>query len=215
MKKILLLLLSAILCSTALAKKPYNIEEAKEIAQLNKAPGLVTTYKGQRVYFDPNRKEYLTHTSFVYRYGRSVVNKLDSIYIAGIKRDSQKAYLAADSYRSEYKIRIRPRNIISGSAMIGVSAGAYMIGSSIIDSRAKTLEKELADDKITLNEYNNSIESLGKTKRAMGYVCGGISIAGAIVVLTGICRDYADGIDLGHNFTVSDNGAGISLTKKF
>lgn len=99
--------------------------------------------------------------------------------------------------------------------MIGFSVGAYMIGSSIIDSRARTFEKELADDKITLDDYNNNIESLGKTKRAIGYVCGGISLAGAIVVLTGIYKDYAEGIDLGHNFTVSDNGAGISLTKKF
>ena len=215
MERILILLTAILLCETSFAKKPYNIKEAKEIAQLNKAPGLIATYKGRRVYFDPDQKQYLTYDSFVYRYGQSVVNKLDSIYIAGIKRDSQKAYLAADSYRSEYKIRIRPRNIISGSAMIGVSAGAYMIGSSIIDSRAKTLEKELSDDKITINEYNNSIESLNNTKRAMGYVCGGISLAGAIVVITGIYKDYANGIDIGHNFTVSDNGAGISLTKKF
>lgn len=214
MKKILLLLTAILLWGTSFAKKPYNIEEAKEIAQLNKAPGLVTTYKGQRVYFDPNRKEYLTHTSFVYRYGRSVVNKLDSIYLAEIKGHSN---INSSGYRKHrsYKIMFDHKQTITGSAMIGFSVGAYMIGSSIIDSRARTFEKELADDKITLDDYNNNIESLGKTKRAIGYVCGGISLAGAIVVLTGIYKDYAEGIDLGHNFTVSDNGAGISLTKKF
>ena len=218
MKNIILLLIAIMLCDFALAKKPYDIEYAKKIAKENGAPGIVSTYKGQRVYFDPNRKEYLTHASFVYRYGRSVVNKLDSIYIAGIKRHSDINSYNTSGYSRKhrsYKIMFDHKKTITGSSMIGFSVGAYMIGSSIIDSRAKTLKKELAADKITLNEYNNSIESLGKTKRAMGYVCGGISIAGAIVVLTGICRDYADGIDLGHNFTVSDNGAGISLTKKF
>ena len=70
-------------------------------------------------------------------------------------------------------------------------------------------------NKIANESDVEKISSLAKTKRTVGFVCAGTSVIGIVVVLTGLHKEYAQGIEIGHNLTVSDYGAGISLTKKF
>lgn len=224
MKKILLLLVAVFVFGITFAQKPYNIEEAKRIAEANNYPGLVAMQDGRRVYFDPEDKEYLSEYLFELKYGRETTKKLYEIYkterkngkaILKIKSNNSDSYSAENDQPRRYKLAFNHKHTIIGTAAIGVAAGSYMIGRSVIDSRIESLGRDLADGEISTNDYNHKIESLGKTKRTMGYICGGVSIVGAIVVITGMYKDYDGDINLGHNFAVSDYGAGIRLTKRF
>lgn len=238
MKKLLLTLIVVLLSGTVYAQKQYDIKEAQEIAKLNKAPGLTTTYKGVRVYFDPSDKKYYMEEPFKRKYGNKTVETLDSLYKVELSKNaivsgsyqheisSQKQIASADNQTASpflaksfgsrhadiyqfdnkgrsFKWKLTPLNTVVGSSMIGASAAAYMLTSSIIDNKMA-------------NESDvEKISSLAKTKRTVGFVCAGTSVVGIVVVLTGLHKEYAQGIEIGHNLTVSDYGAGISLTKKF
>lgn len=237
MKKIFLLILVALISGTTFAQKKYDVKEAEEAAKLNHAPGLVSSYKGRRVYYDPQGRQYLTEDHFKKKYGQNTISLLDSLYINGLLRSpKQRETPVAESngrntsvltprgfYRDchidrsdkAYKLKISTENLVVGSSLIGVSAATYMFSHSIISDKVKNLGDDFNNGKIKSESYQNKVESLEKTKRTMGYVCAGTSLAGVIVILTGLHKEYASGVNLGHNMTVSDCGAGISLTKKF
>lgn len=229
MKKLLLTIIVLLISGVAFAQKEYNITEAQEAAKINKAPALVTTYGGRRVYYDYHANQYLFEDPFVKKYGRETLKTLDKMYLEGAsfkepekphpshivnpKTMSRESGIDPQGYR--YKLKIRPYNLVIGTSIIGASAATYMLTSSISSSRIKSLGDDLAKGDINSDEYAKKVDSMDKTKRTVGYVCAGTSLAGVIVVLTGLYREYDNGIRLGHNFTVSDYGAGISLTKKF
>lgn len=224
MKKILLTLIVVLLSGTVYAQKQYDIEKAINIAKSSNGPCIVSVWKGNKVYFDPQWRQYLTANKFENRYGEETRIMLDSLYEKGelCRSDTQKKndnvaspFLAKNfgsrnTDRSEFdnrgrsfKWKLTPLNTVVGSSMIGASAAAYMLTSSIIDNKMAN-ESDI-----------EKISSLAKTKRTVGFVCAGTSVVGIVVVLTGLHKEYAQGIEIGHNLTVSDYGAGISLTKKF
>lgn len=226
MKKFLLTTIILLISTAAFAQKNYNIKEAEEVAKINHAPALVTSYKGRRVYYDYLSNQYLLEEHFAKKYGRKTIELLDRLYVKGQLwefKEPDQVEISQSIYRDnrtnrnnkEYKLKLRTGNLVVGGSLIGVSAATYMLSNSIIDNKVKNLGKDLAEKEIKLDDYNSKIESLDKTKRTMGYICAGTSLAGVIVVLTGLHKEYAQGVNLGHNFTVSDYGAGISLTKKF
>lgn len=223
MKKILLALIILLFSGVAFAQdkapKKYDIKEAQEIAEINRIPGLVTTSHGRRVYFDPKIMQYVSEEQIVKKYGQKTVKMLDQWYISNIlnkQNDNVSSPFLAKSFGNRnadiskfdnkgrsFKWKLTPLNTVIGSSMIGASAATYMLTSSIIDNKMA-------------NESDvEKISSLAKTKRTVGFVCAGTSVIGIVVVLTGLHKEYAQGIEIGHNLTVSDYGAGISLTKKF
>lgn len=249
--KVFLFVLTTLLTTTVFAQQPYNIEAAQKMATENNAPGLAATYKGVRVYFDPDDKKYYMEESFKRKYGQRVVRSLDSLYkaqnimlmlaagqsdatarqldvqsqdISMKKHESKNSFLAKsyrgrrmDEYRRDYngmqfKWKLKPLNTVLGSSIIGTSAAVYFMGSSIIESKINDLKESDFNDP---NDYSKEVKSLGRTRRTIGYVCAGTSVAGAIVILTGLYREYSDGVNIGHNMTISDAGVGISFTRKF
>lgn len=228
MKKLILTAIILLISTAAFAQKNYDIKEAEEIANINRAPGLVTSYKGRRVYYDYGSNQYLLEEHFAKKYGMSTVKALDLMYLKGklfeapitgptVQHKNPKLYIdeGIDYQGYKYKLKMNPRNLVAGTAIIGASAAAYMLTSSITSSRAKKLGEDLAKGDISADDFAKKVESMDKTNRTVGYICAGTSLAGVIVVLTGLHKEYAQGVNLGHNFTVSDYGAGISLTKKF
>lgn len=224
MKKFLLTLIVVLLSGTVYAQKQYDIEKAINIVKSSNDPCIVSEWKGSKVYFDPQWRQYLTAEKFENRYGEETRIMLDSLYEKGelcqpnIQKNNDKTaspFLAKnfgsrntdrskfDNRGRSFKWKLTPLNTVVGSSMIGASAATYMLTSSIIDNKMA-------------NESDvEKISSLAKTKRTVGIVCAGTSVIGIVVVLTGLHKEYAQGIELGHNLTVSDYGAGISLTKKF
>ena len=238
MKKLLLTFIIILISGITFAQdrdsvkyKSYDIEKAVSIIKSSPyAPGLITTYKGRRVYFDYKSDQYILEEHFARRYGPGMVKAMDELYIKQreeyqrkiemqktleCQRPTFKPDQGIDDEGKKYKLKLKPRNLVIGTSVIGASAAVYMLTSSAVSTRSKGLAEELANHDIDSDEYAKEIESLDKTKRTVGFICAGTSLAGVIVVLTGIYRDYDNGINLGHNFTVSDYGAGISLTKRF
>lgn len=228
MRRILLTAIILLLSTAVFAQKNYDIKEAEEIAKINHAPALVTSYKGRRVYYDYRSNQYLLEEHFAKKYGMPTVKALDQMYLKGklfeapiaepsVKHTQPKLYIdeGIDYQGYKYKLKMNPRNLVAGTAVIGASAAAYMLTSSITSSRAKKLGEDLANGDISADDFAKKVESMDKTNRTVGYICAGTSLAGVIVVLTGLHKEYAQGVNLGHNFTVSDCGAGLSLTKKF
>lgn len=224
MKKLLLTFIILLISGAAFAQdqdsvkkyKVYDIDKAMKITKSTKGTGLVSTWKGRRVYFDYRTDKYLLEEHFARKYGMKTVKTLDKIYLKGElfeqsskNQPSQHGNLQLSpgdgaNYRgSTYKLKMRPYNLVIGASVIGVSATAYMLTSSVIEDKIKN-ETDL-----------DKISSLSATKRTVGYICAGTSLAGVIVVLTGLHREYGNGVNIGHNFTVSDAGGGISITKKF
>lgn len=109
----------------------------------------------------------------------------------------------ASKQEKDYKITIAPKNIVIGSSMIGASAAAYMISTSLINNsinKTKDLDK---------------IEKLNNTHNAMGYICGGVSLFGTLVIIGGLKKEYTQyGLGVGRN-TYIDITGGMSLTKVF
>ena len=62
------------------------------------------------------------------------------------------------------------------------------------------------------NTYDNDYAD---TQRIIYYSCAGVSLAGIIVILTGLHKEYIDGIKVAENWVIKDNGAGLSLSCKF
>ena len=223
MKKLLLILIIILVSFSAFAQdkapKEYDIKEAQEIVEINRFPGLVTTSEGRRVYFDPKVMQYVNEERIVKKYGRKTVKMLDEWYVSNIlnkqiasmqdrsqgilSQNTNKSNLKYDDHNKSYILKVRTENLVIGTSMIGASAAAYMLTNSIIENKLK--------DEMDVDE----IASLSKTKRTVGYVCAGTSLVGVIVVLTGLHKEYGNRVKLAHNLTISDYGAGISLTKKF
>lgn len=240
MKKLLLTFIITLISGIAFAQdqdsvkgyRVYNIEHATKWAKQDGAPGIISSYKGRRVYYDYRAHQYLLEEDFVRKYGSETRKTLDKLWLKAqlyeeplTKRDSwapKPKHIDQKLSRGtgkdalgQFSWKMDPRHITVGASLIGASAAVYMLTSSAVSTRSKGLAEELANHDIDSDEYAKKIESLDKTKRTVGYVCAGTSLAGVIVVLTGLHKEYANGIKLAHNLTISDYGAGISLTKRF
>ena len=74
----------------------------------------------------------------------------------------------------------------------------------------------MISDNIAREADINKIKSLGNTQRTIGYACAGVSLAGVIVLITGVYRDYhpVKGFAVGNNLHINGN-AGVSMALTF
>jgi len=243
MKKLLLTFIITLISGIAFAQdqdsvkeyRVYNIEQATKWAKQDGAPGIISSYKGRRVYYDYRAHQYLLEEDFVRKYGSETRKTLDKLWLKAqlyeeplTKGESwaPKKVKSADQKLSrgtgkdalgQFSWKMDPRHITIGASLIGASAAAYMLTSSIASTKSKSIQEELSGSKDSNKSETlaKELESWEKTKRTVGYISAGVSVAGVIVVLTGLHKEYANGIKLAHNLTISDYGAGISLTKRF
>lgn len=241
MKKLLLTFIITLISGIAFAQdqdsvkgyRVYNIEHATKWAKQDGAPGIISSYKGRRVYYDYRAHQYLLEEDFVRKYGSETRKTLDKLWLKAqlyeeplTKGESwaPKKVKSADQKLSrgtgkdalgQFSWKMDPRHITIGASLIGASAAAYMLTNSIASAKAKSIQEELATSNNGSDTLTKELESWEKTKRTVGYISAGVSVAGVIVVLTGLHKEYANGIKLAHNLTISDYGAGISLTKRF
>lgn len=237
MKKLLLTFIIILISGIAFAQdqdsvkgyRVYNIEHATKWAKQDGAPGIISSYKGRRVYYDYRAHQYLLEEDFVRKYGSETRKTLDKLWLKAqlyeeplTKGESwaPKKVKSADQKLSrgtgkdalgQFSWKMDPRHITIGASLIGASAAAYMLTSSAVSIRSKNLAEEIKD----AEDLAEEIKSLDKKKQTVGFICAGVSVAGVIVVLTGLHKEYANGVKLAHNLTISDYGAGISLTKRF
>ncbi|MDR2885619.1 MAG: hypothetical protein LBU95_02410 [Rikenellaceae bacterium] len=105
----------------------------------------------------------------------------------------------------DYVMKLKPVNTAIGTGLIGVSVAAYAISSSMISDK---LKDETDADKI---------ESLNNTRSAIGYVCGGVSLVGVVVFVTGLHKEYVPnkGVPLSNNLYFDSRNSGVSLSFTF
>lgn len=241
MKKLLLTFIIILISGIAFAQdqdsvkgyRVYNIEHATKWAKQDGAPGIISSYKGRRVYYDYRGHQYLLEEDFVRKYGSATRKALDKLWLKyklyeepQVKSDfwvkkpkkvntdkANKDYFRGQGkdVTGQFTWKMDPRHITIGASLIGASAAAYMLTSSAVSIRSKNLAEEIKD----AEDLAEEIKSLDKKKQTVGFICAGVSVAGVIVVLTGLHKEYANGVKLAHNLTISDYGAGISLTKRF
>lgn len=241
MKKFLLTFIIILISGIAFAQdrdsvkgyRVYNIEHATKWAKQDGAPGIISSYKGRRVYYDYRGHQYLLEEDFVRKYGSETRKALDKLWLKyklyeepqvksdfWVKKPKQvntdkanKDYFRGQGkdVTGQFTWKMDPRHITVGASLIGASAAAYMLTSSAVSIRSKNLAEEIKD----AEDLAEEIKSLDKKKQTVGFICAGVSVAGVIVVLTGLHKEYANGVKLAHNLTISDYGAGISLTKRF
>lgn len=241
MKKLLLTFIIILISGIAFAQdqdsvkgyRVYNIEHATKWAKQDGAPGIISSYKGRRVYYDYRGHQYLLEEDFVRKYGSATRKALDKLWLKyklyeepqvksdfWVKKPKQvntdkanKDYFRGQGkdVTGQFTWKMDPRHITIGASLIGASAAAYMLTSSAVSIRSKNLAEEIKD----AEDLAEEIKSLDKKKQTVGFICAGVSVAGVIVVLTGLHKEYANGVKLAHNLTISDYGAGISLTKRF
>lgn len=241
MRKLLLTFIITLISGIAFAQdqdsvkgyRVYNIEHATKWAKQDGAPGIISSYKGRRVYYDYRGHQYLLEEDFVRKYGSATRKALDKLWLKyklyeepqvksdfWVKKPKQvntdkanKDYFRGQGkdVTGQFTWKMDPRHITIGASLIGASAAAYMLTSSAVSIRSKNLAEEIKD----AEDLAEEIKSLDKKKQTVGFICAGVSVAGVIVVLTGLHKEYANGVKLAHNLTISDYGAGISLTKKF
>lgn len=241
MRKLLLTFIITLISGIAFAQdqdsvkgyRVYNIEHATKWAKQDGAPGIISSYKGRRVYYDYRGHQYLLEEDFVRKYGSATRKALDKLWLKyklyeepqvksdfWVKKPKQvntdkanKDYFRGQGkdVTGQFTWKMDPRHITIGASLIGASAAAYMLTSSAVSIRSKNLAEEIKD----AEDLAEEIKSLDKKKQTVGFICAGVSVAGVIVVLTGLHKEYANGIKLAHNLTISDYGAGISLTKRF
>lgn len=245
MKKILLIFIITLISGIAFAQdqdsvkgyRVYNIEHATKWAKQDGAPGIISSYKGRRVYYDYRGHQYLLEEDFVRKYGSATRKALDKLWLKyklyeepQVKSDfwakkpkqvntdkANKDYFRGQGkdVTGQFTWKMDPRHITIGASLIGASAAAYMLTSSIASAKVESIQEELSKGPKNSDTLAKELESWGETKRTVGYVCAGTSLVGVIVVLTGLHKEYANGVKLAHNLTISDYGAGISLTKRF
>lgn len=153
------------------------------------------TYAQTRLYPDKQTGEYITESEFINKYGKEEFRSLNNQF-----RETKPS--------REYSLKLNSTNLIIGVTSIGVSLSAYAISNSLISDKIESLD--LNDD------YEKKLKSLNNTKNTVGYICGGVSLAGVIVILTGIQKEYKP--NLGFNLkgnTYLDSNNGVSLAISF
>ncbi len=169
-----------------------------------------------REIYDIETNRYISEPAYNVKYGADAVRQImyedkianrDKAFSKQIKLLSQPS---SDYNYKGFRWKMKPVNAVVGGSLIGLSIAAYCISHSAIDSSIDNIDPNLRADEI-LDKTN----SLRKTQRTVGYICAGVSVAGVIVILTGLHKEFANGVTLGDNLYLRDNGAELSLTKKF
>lgn len=237
MRKLLLIIATLIVGSTCYAQD----SESTKLFRIKTAEG--------KKYFDKNTGDYLTKPDFVSKYGvgafadikeDAIRQRWNTTSYDRVKNQNAK-YM--ESQKESYTIKMRPKNVIIGSALIGTSVAAYAITYSALSGKINSLSKDLStttnqmselnlkysNNQISKADYTKSMEQLTadsnsysdrmnsaqRGQRIAGYVCGGVSIAGVICIITGIYKEKNNGMPIAENWSMRDNGAGLSLTRSF
>lgn len=176
MKKLLLTFIITLISGSVFAQdrdsvkyKSYDIEKAVSIAKSTPHfPGFISTYKGRRVYFDYKSGQYLFEEHFARKYGLAMVKAMDKLhnkqreeYQLQMQSQRHNTYHAptfkldqgTDYEGDKYKLKLKPRNLVIGTSIIGASAAVYMLTSSAVSTRSKGLAEELANHDIDSDKY--------------------------------------------------------------
>lgn len=204
MKKLITLTVAAIaaIWSTT-AQEPAFIVNGK----------ISTTYGYVNGYYDAATQQYLTKSDYISKYGKdSFKQNLDN-YKSSIAKDKK----AADNLSMKH-LSLRPKNVIAGASIIGLSV-PVLIATDV--AFAKSIENKMTElaelqipnnrgevDNNKIEKTQNKINSLQKAQKTMKWVCAGTSLAGVVVLLTGL--EYTnDGVKVTDN--LSFNGSGMTV----
>lgn len=154
-------------------------------------------------YYDSDAQQYVTKSDYIRKYGRTSFKK--NLY-------------KSKNITEERAISLNLRNVTAGSCFIGASLSAFLITDAAlaksIDNKTKELT-ELANatqsqvsNAEKIKNINDKINSLDKARTTMKYVYAGTSIAGIIIILSGL--EYTnDGVKVAEN--LSFNGSGMTV----
>lgn len=153
----------------------------------------------QILYLDKETQEYITKTEFLDKYGRDAFRSLQ----IGVKTTAHAVKNQQAQVRG-YVYKLKPSHTLAGCSMIGASVAAYALSNSIINQK---IGKEDDMDKAA---------TLNKTGRTIGYICAGVSVAGIVVLITGLHKEYNPnkGIAVANNCYIDAN-AGVSMALTF
>ena len=94
------------------------------------------------------------------------------------------------------KLKLKPVNTVAGASLIGVSAASYAISASFIST-------------------SKDIKDYRKSMRIAGITCGAGCIIGAIVILSGLHKEYDGSIHVADNVVISDYDMGLGVGVRF
>lgn len=112
-----------------------------------------------------------------------------------IPKGENTRYAVTHNY-SAAKLKLKPVNTVVGASLIGASAASYAISASFIST-------------------SKNIKDYRKSMRIAGITCGAGCIIGAIVILSGLHKEYDGSIQVADNVVVSDLGTGLGVGVRF
>lgn len=208
MKNFILLFLALI--TTSMAVKAQEPEFVKKQTM----QGVYGPYSIE-CYYDHNSGQYLEKSDYIKKYGRQVwkTNK---------ENQNNNKPLVIPELRNK-KLALRPRNVIAGGSIIGLSLSAALFTEAAINSSIENKTAELSrlssgmsissyDDKAgyekRIANISDKIDKLQKTQKTMRLVYAGTSLVGVVVLLTGLEYTY-DGVKITDD--LSFNGSGVTM----
>lgn len=220
MKNFILLFLALITTSMAVkAQEPEFVK--KQTIQGVYGPYYIDYY------YDHNSGQYLGKSDYIKKYGRQVwktnkenQNKNKPLVIPELKNENNP--LVIPELKNK-KLALKPRNVIAGGSIIGLSLSATLITEAAINSSIENKTAELSrlssemsisryDDKAgyekRIADISDKIDRLQKTQKTMRLVYAGTSLVGVVVLLTGLEYTY-DGVKITDD--LSFNGSGVTM----
>lgn len=166
---------------------------------------LIRNYKGINMYYHKNTNRYYTYDKMVSLFGEDNANNI----INDLK--AQQSLLKAQSHvvknkkaiQENSKIILKSNNLVVGCSMIGGALGIYAIGNEIINSSAKKVTDV------------DKLKKMDSSRAAVAWVSGAVSVAGVVVILTGIQKVKAEGYEIGKNAYLDSANGGVKFTMKF
>lgn len=160
------------------------------------------------------------------------------VFIGGAVAQTNMTSVVKTTIQKEgYKLKLRTGTTIAGTVMIGTSFAAYAISNTSYSDRLSRANDKytgelttLADKKamgvLTTAQYNIEVEKINtrmnddisgikNRQKTLNYVCAGASIAGIIVIVAGLHKEYtSNGIRVAENLYCDplNNGVAFSIT---
>ena len=166
---------------------------------------LMRIYQGVSMYYHRNTNKYYTYDRIVALFGQenadNIVNDINARnYLIKAQTQIKKNKRAI---QENSKIIVKSNNLVIGCSMIGGALGIYAIGNEIINSK---MSKETDVDKL---------KKMRSSSSAVAWVSGAVSVAGVVVILTGIQKVHPEGFEIAKNTYIDSSDAGLKLTMKF
>lgn len=185
MKRLLLICISVL--TTIAAYGQSGLPKTKEVPGFT--PGMTVT-----LHLDPATGEYVEKQELRQRYNGKMPN------IVSERKNTPRSVIekSAVKFRPQtYRWKLNTTHTVVGSCMIGGALTTALLSSAILSEKTS---------------YNSNP---AETQRIIYYTCAGVSLAGAIVILTGLHKEYDRGVSVSGNWRIEDSTSGLALTKRF